>query len=178
MLKWQWIFSYLGVFLCFSDSPLTSSSKDTNDHAIYISTVKIQHNTSDSLAQITFNVFSDDLQDCLHHAFPKEEEIKTKSICELSPELINTYFNQHFQCQINQQHHKIQWLDCEALTESHLLTFQMPCPANWEALQIKADFLMELFPTQSNVIQIKNKDQQFFARATIDQKIHQFTYTP
>jgi hypothetical protein len=53
----------------------------------------------------------------------------------------------------------------------YLLEFIMDCEKVWNNLEIKADYFMELFPTQSNIIQIEYKNEKRFHRLLKDESV-------
>jgi hypothetical protein len=51
---------------------------------------------------------------------------------------------------------KLQWSGCEKIGDSLALQFSFNNPSDGKELKIKATFFTELFPSQQNIIQIKN----------------------
>jgi hypothetical protein len=57
---------------------------------------------------------------------------------------------------INDKYIKLQWSGCEKIGDSLALHFSFDNPSDGKELKIKATFFTELFPSQQNIIQIKN----------------------
>lgn len=149
------------------------SSFAAADHAIYIGTIKIHHQEQDKHTTIDVKVFSDDLQNALKSKLQLTYLPDLLTLCSDSTNSLQTYFNQHLQLEINDQKVTSTLSDCQMVNDVHLLQFQIDSPVKWEKLKVTANFLMELFPTQSNVLQVqyeKNKSTKaasYFGRMTI-----------
>ena len=146
------------------------------DHAIYIGVVKIAHQNSEAQAVIDVKVFMDDLQNVLQNAYGFEKIAGTDAFCTQNKTFIHQYFSEHFQCKINDKKAEMTLKNCEAQNDIYWLTFEMPCPENWSAITLKADFFMELFPDQSNVLSVYEGNERRFGRATKGQEVLIFDF--
>lgn len=146
------------------------------NHAIYIGVVQIDHQEGDSIAQIQVKVFADDFSNCLQNAFPNGAFFVEQSLCTDRSEAIESYFNQHLQCEINQQTSSLKLKKCQQEQDSYWLAFEMVCPRKWASATVTASFFMELFPTQSNVIQIKSNTQQQFGKTNLENQQYSFPF--
>jgi hypothetical protein len=50
--------------------------------------------------------------------------------------------------------------------EVYWIALEAACVPSWKILDIHADFLMELFPDQSNIVQVVHGSEKRFARTT------------
>ena len=123
------------------------------DHALYIGVVQIVQEQADTSATIQVKVFSDDLQSVLQNQFDYSDIPALSQLCE-KEELIQEYFQDKLLIEINDQSTLILLENCESINDVYLLTFRMKHKDSWKSIQVKADFFMELFPTQSNVINL------------------------
>ncbi|MDX1666488.1 MAG: hypothetical protein R3350_04640, partial [Saprospiraceae bacterium] len=55
---------------------------------------------------------------------------------------------------------------CEKENDVYRLTFNASCPPEWDRVSVSADFFMELFPTQSNIISLWHGRGKRFSRVT------------
>ncbi|MEO0556493.1 MAG: DUF6702 family protein [Bacteroidota bacterium] len=134
--------------------PLTSE-----DHAIYLSLVDLDLNAQ----KMTIKVFSDDLEDCLKNFDP------TYTLFEHSSHnqgTLEKYFKQRLLLTINRETVKFSFSSSSVENDAHFLVFDFQYLKSISTVQVKADFFMELFPTQSNVINLKNGQEQLFLRLT------------
>lgn len=136
------------------------------DHAIYISVIKIQHEEQASTAKIHMRVFRDDLKSVLRNKFGYEKISEKESFCEDYAHYINQYFRKQFICTINEKVVDFKLNNCEKTAEVYQLSFKMDCPVNWNAAQIEANYFMELFPKQSNILHVEDGGIKRFGRAT------------
>lgn len=136
------------------------------DHAIYIGVIQFDHQELGAAATIHVKVFKDDLRDALRNAFPDREVGKENTLCQDSPARLTDYFARHFSGAINGQPLEMELRECRRENEVYWLQFSAPCPADWRSVEIKADFFMELFPTQSNMVTLYHGEDRRFLRLT------------
>ena len=139
------------------------------EHALYIGVVKI--NCSEKYNEVFVQVFKDDLQDAIRLFEPAFKAAEELLFCEQNQETITQYFNLHLQCHFDNQIAPLQWKEASLLNDSYLLHFQITAPVQWQEISVTADFFMELFPSHSNVIQVKKGDVQWFGRTTITKDV-------
>lgn len=135
-------------------------------HAIYIGVVQVDHQSLGETAAVNIKVFSNDLQDALRNASSRYRVGPVESCCERNRDLIAAYFSDHFTCRINGRRLSLTLEECRSENDVHWLTFRMSCPEDWKEVSFTADFFMELFPTQSNVISLLHGNERRLFRAT------------
>lgn len=133
-------------------------------HALYLGTVQLKHETGADHAQMNIKVFSDDLQSAVRNASADFQTGPLSNLFEKNEGLIKAYFRQHTKITINGQLIVPTLNKWVQQNDVHLLTFELSCPAQWQGVDFQANFFMELFPTQSNVVSIMNGEQRQFAR--------------
>lgn len=127
--------SWLLIHLCLFISPTSNV-----DHAIYVSVLEIESQ------QIKVKVFSDDLNDALRNDSSSVEE----------------YFQKKIKLRINEQSINFNLKAVSEEGESQWITFEMEAPSGWNSFYLKADYLMELFPDQTNVVKVMDKSTRYF----------------
>ncbi len=140
--------------------------KSPEHHAIYISVVKIQHEKEATTSDIHIRVFKDDFKNVLRNKFGYHEISEKEAFCTDYGDYINQYFKKQFICTINETQVNFKLSNCAQTAEVYQLTFKMDCPVNWDSIQIEANYFMELFPKQSNVLHVEDGDIKRFGRAT------------
>lgn len=144
--------------LCIFHMAFSVSMPD--DHAIYISVMEISKSESDHSCQIKIKVFSDDLEDALlnHHREVFYE-------VEKRPQLLSAYFNAGVDIEINGETSiPLVYQYSEPLSDAVWLYFDVQTPQVWKDVTIRANYFTELFPTQSNILQVQYGDHKEFAR--------------
>lgn len=154
------------VCLCFFFLSWNTPIENRDEHAIYISVIKIQHEQNQPQATIFMRVFTDDLKSALRNKFGYESITDKLSFCTDYENYINRYFKKQFTCLINNSSVEYQLSNCEKTEDVYQLEFVMECPEKWDSAKITAPFFMELFPNQSNVVHLENGDTKRFGRAT------------
>lgn len=143
------------------------------EHAIYIGVLQIHHLQNSTTAELSIKVFQDDLQDALRQTEDLKKIEHQANFCSIHEKAIEQYFQNHIKCRINQQAVDIHLKRGEATNEVYQFYFDMSCPQTWTSMDIQANFLMELFPAQSNIIQLNNGDNKRFGRLTNQlEKLH------
>jgi len=145
-------------------------------HAIYISVVEIEHKDLGNNAKIMIKVFTDDFKDAIWNAFEEQIEFSNGKTCSDNKSVIEGYFDKHFKAAINGKPLSISLTSCELNGDSVWLYFEMDCPANWKDISVTADFLMELFPKQSNIISIYHGNDKRFLRLTLNSITQKVTF--
>jgi len=143
------------------------SATEQPPHAFYLAVVQLDHAAGGITAQVTIKVFTDDMQDALRNAFPDEfQPVATDAFCERLGDQAGRYFDRHFNCVINGEERPMNLQRCELQNDVYLLQFELSCPADWRELEVKADFFMELFPSQTNVLSILHGEEKGYFRLT------------
>jgi hypothetical protein len=137
--------AFLWVWLSFYDL------NTENDHGIYLSVSEVRLSKSQSLIKI--KIFLDDFENILR--LYNNGKLSSTDICA-KESLILSYFTKNMPIKINDKFIKLQWSGCEKIGDSLALQFSFDNPSDGKELKIKATFFTELFPSQQNIIQIKN----------------------
>lgn len=137
-------------------------------HGIYLSVVQIDHPAQGDEAAILIKVFTDDLQDVIRAAYPGEiRPAQGAQFISDNSALIGSYFQQHLSCRFNAgDAASLQWISGTPENEVYWLKFTLQVPKKWRELSIKAPFFTEVFPAQSNIIQLLHGSEKRFARLT------------
>ena len=162
---------FLFLLLSF---PLESSSPLA--HAIYIGVIDIYHQATKNQTTITIKVFQDDLKDAIKNAAPSKRLATDSLFFEMHFNNIESYFQQHFQSYINEQLLVLKLKKGERKNDVFWLNFKAKCPEEWQNIKIKANFFMELFPTQSNMLYIQEGEQKRFGRLTKSRESQSFEF--
>lgn len=155
--------------LIFLQLSFSQTKESWREHALYLGTIQVKYEGDSAVAHLELKVFSDDLQSAIRNAY---ETFKPGPISDLFTEnqpLIETYFGEHLQVEINGSIQVLQLTHHEQLNDAHLLKFELKSPSVWNQLELTADFFMELFPTQTNVVSVSYLQQKQFARLSKQQ---------
>ena len=156
------------ILLCTVLLIFNKDIKANPNHGIYLSVVEIIHEAGQKKARLSVKIFTNDLEDALKNAFQKKFKIDTIQSCNSYKNEIESYFKSHLSLLINQSEVSIFFEKCEKNGNSLWVYFKLDSPEKWDEIKVKADYLMELFPTQSNIVSIKNGNKKRFAKLSID----------
>ena len=160
----MWVFVYFLSFLIsnvhlIAEKPL---------HGLYIGMVNLDFSESGNSASVKVRVFYDDLQNGVRAAYPsKFRAAEGEQWLTLNRRLVEAYFREKLVFRLEGK--PLGLLLKRGFKENDLYQFEfsLECPTKWESIRVRADFLTELFPSQSNVIQWQEGGgTPRFARAT------------
>lgn len=157
------LFGFLLLLLSF---PFSWESIPGDNHAIYLSLVEVDHKDLGIVATVKVKVFADDMEDAMMNAFKKRINFLDASSCDSGKSEVEAYFEKYFSYRINNKLATLTLVNCEANGEAIWLYFKIDCPDKWTRVEVKANFLMELFPTQANIITIYHGDEKRFLKIT------------
>ena len=157
----------LPFLLCVMMILLPGKKLSNSSHALYISVVQIDHRDVQSDANILVKVFANDLQDAVRASFPKDfVPTDTDAFCSANKASIEAYFLEKLHVLINGQETTLKFLNGTRENDVFWLKFTLKAPENWADITIRASFFMELFSSQSNIIQVTHASKKRFARLT------------
>ncbi len=119
-------------------------------HAVYVSVVEFKQTTGQE-AELAVKVFADDLEDAIYHASGERYDLRGG---ECAGQAVTAYLQDHLQIKVNGSPVAYTFVSCEHNDMSVWYTFSCQVPSVWQTVHIRADYLMELFPTQTNVVSI------------------------
>ena len=166
--KWKYVLVLPCLFL------ITSF---VSKHAFYIGVVQI---TMEKTMTVQVKVFSDDLQAILQNDVGYNNVGAINKLCNAQSKHLQAYFQQNLKIHINEQPIELLLSKCEQINDVHLLHFKVnSCPPSWQQVLVTADFFMELFPTQSNMLQLIYNDietSRRFGKMTLQNSTLQFKF--
>lgn len=135
-------------------------------HALHLATIQVNHPEHSKIAHMSIKVFSDDLQSAIRNADDRFTPGPLETLFENNEKLVAKYFYSHLQLEIDGHASVFTLAKWEPQNDVFLLTFQIACPEIWQNIHFQADFFMELFPDQSNVLSLVHGEEKQFARLT------------
>ena len=128
-------------------------------HKYYTSVTQLDFNPTEKCFQVTMNVFVDDLEAVLTQE--NKQVVKWKSDQPGLNTLLLKYLNKHFNVKLNQKPAS-QFRLIGTKEQKDLLTifFEIPVDKAVKNIEITDTFLMDMFPIQSNVVNLNYKNQK------------------
>ncbi|HHH49469.1 MAG TPA: hypothetical protein ENK52_00655 [Saprospiraceae bacterium] len=164
------------MIFCFL-FPNYFGNKPNPVHGLYLSTIKITHQNNSTATDIQLKVFTNDLQDVIHNFAPEEFKASDeKQFFYIHQKQIEQYFAQHLICQFNSQNIPIGQASYELKNDVYLVNFILETPKEWKTISIKANYFMELFPMQSNIIHIENGKEKRFGKLSKNSENLKFSF--
>ncbi len=125
------------------------------DHAVYISVMEF-HNS-----ELRLKLFTDDLQNAIRNHSDAYVAVSEESFCEKNRRHIESYFQKKIKLRINDQPISISYRSSRMEGDSYWITFSFQRIVDWKKFDLTANYFMELFPTQTNIVKIVGTKQRF-----------------
>jgi len=136
-----------------------------DNHALYLSMTEV-HVEKGSM-KVVVKVFSDDLRDALKNYAPAEYQPAELSRFFSSNKTIATdYFNEKLKLLADKSRLTLALEGHTVEGDVHFIRFQSHFSTYMKTLLADATFLMELFPTQVNVIKVNSGERTHFLKFT------------
>lgn len=156
----------IAVFLALPQ--LTEGVEET--HAIYLSVCEIDHREEGNSANLNIKVFETDIRDAFMNLFSDQPDFSKTNATEEYAENTLKYFTKYLRIRVNDNPVDIKFSSLEQNGDSVWFYFTLKCSENWNSVEVTADYLMELFPGQSNVVSIYHGEDKQFLRLTREKK--------
>lgn len=128
-------------------------------HKYYTSVTQLDFNPTEKCFQVTMNVFVDDLEAVLTHE--NKQVVKWKSDQAELNALLLKYLNKHFNVKLNQKSaSEFRLIGTREQKDLLTIFFEIPVEKSVKNIEITDTFLMDMFPIQSNVVNLNYENQK------------------
>ena len=121
------------------------------DHALYLSVAEVVHANNSAQASIKIKVFTNDMEDAIENEFQTRINLSDTLAFQDQKEVVEKYFANHFTLSVDSKKVSLAIAKSQLVGDAIWFYFKGASQSKWKAVTITADYLMELFPTQSNV---------------------------
>jgi hypothetical protein len=137
----------------------------SEDHAIYISVLEIVE--KEARTELRVKVFTDDLANAIKNSF-EDDVVMIDDFPSENEALIEAYFKVHLILMSSSSELEYYFIEYKTVGDSYWFTFEV-LGSIGQLYSIKADYFMELFPTQQNIVTLFDiSGEKKFCRLTID----------
>ena len=128
-------------------------------HKFYTSVTQLDFNPSEKCFQVTMNVFIDDLEAALTQE--NKQVVKWKSDQPALNNLLLKYLNKHFNVKLNQKPaSQFRLIGTKEKKDLLIIYFEIPLEKTLKNIEITDTFLMDMFPIQSNIVNLNYQDKK------------------
>jgi hypothetical protein len=128
-------------------------------HKFYTSVTQLDFNPSEKCFQVTMNVFIDDLEAVLTQE--NRQVVKWKSDQPALNTLLLKYLNKHFNVKLNQiPASQFRLIGTKEQKDLLIIYFEIPVAKSLKNIEITDTFLMDMFPIQSNIVNLNYEDKK------------------
>ncbi len=128
-------------------------------HKFYTSVTQLDFNPSEKCFQVTMNVFIDDLEAALTQE--NKQVVKWKSDQPALNTLLLKYLNKHLNVKLNQKPaSQFRFIGTKEQKDLLIIYFEIPVEKTLKNIEITDTFLMDMFPIQSNIVNLNYQDKK------------------
>ena len=128
-------------------------------HKFYTSVTQLDFNPSEKCFQVTMNVFIDDLETVLTQE--NRQVVKWKSDQPELNNLLLKYLKKHFNVKLNQKStSQFRLIGTKEQKDLLIIYFEIPVAKSLKNIEITDTFLMDMFPIQSNIVNLNYEDKK------------------
>jgi hypothetical protein len=128
-------------------------------HPFFVSVIEINHNAKESDLEISVRIFTNDFEKTLVKNNPGKIDILNPADPALLEKQIGTYLSKHIRLKVNGQPMALNYLGHEIQKESVWSYLEIPKVKELKKLEIDCDLLYDFETAQSNIIHVKNGNQ-------------------
>ena len=112
-------------------------------------------------------VFQDDMQDAIRNANEGFVPLGDSLLFGHAGKMVEAYFQEKIELVVNNEAVEFWFDDYQVEGDSYWIAFEYDSPVEWQSLEVRAAYFMELFPTQQNILQVKTPKTSF-CRLTVE----------
>ncbi len=130
-------------------------------HAFYISISEIVYEADHSVT-ITIKMFTNDLQDAIHHQHNKTIALTANG--KIPEKYLEQYISSKFNIAINGEAQTLHLIQQTTEVESTWCKLKITAVKNIQSLKVRNELLTELFSSQTNIVRIDNAGEKRFLK--------------
>ena len=128
-------------------------------HAFYISIMDIQYESSKQQLTVRYKIFTDDLESGIR-ALENEPIRLQDGINREEEQRIQNYLSTKTKIQINNSSPELQLSSHSLEGDATFIVFTSPCDTRPSHVSVQSEILVDLFPSQRNVVRYKDEKVQ------------------
>lgn len=161
---------FLPAIAIFLIGLIISQASGARLHPFYVSIITIDHSPQSSRLEVTFKIFTDDLENGIEHENQVKLKLATEEQIDQANELISAYLKEHFKLKINGQGFSGKYLGFEPEYDVTRIYVEYVIIAELVEIEVMTDLLTEVISDQSNIVHVnyagKTKSLMLNARNT------------
>lgn len=138
----------------------------SSEHEFYVSVIEVRHSSDTQSVRCRIRVFSDDLQVGLQSEYNLPTTPPLAGLCTDHADNIVTFFSDHVAISINGRTVGIDSLSCYSDGDVHAVEWQIDSIAQINSFSLTADYLMDIYPDQTQMVQFSSGDKHRTLRLT------------
>ena len=127
----------------------------TSLHPYYVSVFEVEHNSDTKTFQVAARIFIEDLEKVLIDEGFEDPKIGTAKEHPDANSMVATYLNRHFSLTANGEPLALNLIGKETDNDVVWCYLESPEIEHIDTLNVHADLLINLFPTQTNIVHFK-----------------------
>lgn len=124
-------------------------------HKFYVSNNIVELNTRTNMYEVTCKIFTDDLEAMIQPSCPQPIKLGSDQEYTQTNGLILFYLNKHFKIKINDNPVYFSWVGKNVAPDLTEVFMEFSFPDAAKSINIENNVLMEIFPEQKNIIDLR-----------------------
>ncbi|QNL22482.1 hypothetical protein HZR84_11195 [Hyphobacterium sp. CCMP332] len=130
------------------------------NHPFYVSIIHVNHNLKTNCLELTFKIFTDDLETGIKYDSGKILNLYHSSNTKKADSIISDYLKSHFRINISDVPSNLNLVGIETAFDVTEVYFTIDSvKPNIDSIEINCDLLVEEIPEQSNIIHYQIRDK-------------------
>lgn len=139
---------------------VTGGSASLGKHPFYISVCRIDYNTDTDALEMSFRIFTDDLEQALESMGTGRLHLGTEREAEKADEYIGRYLARHVELEVNGLPVDAAYLGKEVDTDAIWCYVEIAGVTELKSMTIKNTLLLESIEDQVNLVHVNANDQK------------------
>jgi hypothetical protein len=147
------------VICFFTASNLPASEPPVSEHKFYLSNTIVEQNPRTGSLEIIIKLFTDDLERALQQDGNANIRLSGETSNEVSA-AIQHYLEKHFMLKFQSKPTALNYVGQEVEADLTICYFELAQLPEFNFIEVKNNLLMEVFPDQKNVVDIRLRGQE------------------
>lgn len=160
------------ILILLLSSTLIFSTSFTTKHDFYVSITEIEHDKKAEALEITFIIFTDDLEKGLEAEGTEKIYLGTKKEHEKTDTYIERYLNKYFTVSTDETKQSYKYIGKEVGINRTYLYAEVESVKDFKEIEIMNKVLINLYDGQKNIVHVKKsgkkKSLMLFGNKTTD----------
>jgi hypothetical protein len=142
------------VILLFLLSFVNVSYSEAGLHPFYVSIISVDHNPASGSLELTFKIFTDDLEQAIEAESDSKLRLATPEQSKNANKAISGYLKNHFKLKLDEKTVSGNYLGFEPEYDVTRVYVEYQNVSAFAEIEVTTDLLVDVLPDQSNIVHV------------------------